>query len=340
MPNLQRQIITEAKLLGFDIVKIIPAQKDQKAEQRFKKWLSEENHATMKWLEKEPERRSNPKLSLNNAKSIILVALNYYQDQPHPKKEGRIAKYAMGRDYHKVFESKLKKLSKIIESTTETRPKIYVDYGPILERCFAEKAGMGFIGKNTLLITEKLGSYVLLGEIITDLEITPTEAKEIKDQCGSCTKCIDVCPTGALEAPYKLNANKCISYLTIEHDGSIPVHLRKKIGNWLFGCDLCQDVCPLNKRKEITKEPDFTKHIASHSGELKEIMRIKDNDEFTKKYAGSPLMRAKREKLIRNACIVAANMNRTDLLPELKELSKDPSEVIKEHAIWALQELT
>jgi len=191
-----------------------------------------------------------------------------------------------------------------------------------------------------MTISLPYGSWFLIGEILTTKKFTPNKpADQSHGVCGTCTRCINICPTGALIGPHQIDARKCISYLTIEHKGTIPEALRPQIGNWLFGCDLCQEVCPHNIRATITTEPDFTKQIAGSTIELETILKIKTDDEFLTHFAGSPLMRTKRVGLIRNACIVAGNNKSTALLPILQTLSQDPTLIIAEHAIWAVHQI-
>ncbi len=297
-------------------------------------------HGEMQYLEKHEKLKTHPKKILPNAKSIIFLSLNYYQEKQETS-EGQIARYAYGRDYHKVFKSKLKKLETYLQTLDpKAKTRFFSDSGPLLERQYAEKAGIGYIGKNTMVITLKSGSWILLGEIITNL---PLEYDSPSDEnygiCGTCTRCIDICPTKALHSPYKIDANKCISYLTIENKGPIPKELRPLIGNWLFGCDLCQEVCPHNIRQKVTKEPDFIKKIAGHNQDLKQILEIKTDEEFLEKFAGSPIMRAGRIGLTRNACVVAGNLKRKDLTPQLTKLSKSNNNIISEHASWALAQM-
>lgn len=333
---------TYAKSLGFTDCKICDAKTLKSHDKNYQNWIEKNFHGEMDYLKTHSPLKTHPKKLLPKAKSIIFVTLNYYQERKPTQKNGQVARYARGRDYHKVFRTKLKKLEtylKRIDPTTQT--KFFADSGPLLERQYAEQAGIGFIGKNCNVITLNSGSWILLGEIITSTHLNPDDpADESHGVCGTCTRCIDICPTGALQSDYSIDARKCISYLTIENKGPIPEELRPQIKDWIFGCDLCQEVCPHNFRAKQTTEPDFIKPIAGDELDLKEILEIKTDQEFTQKFQGSPLMRAKRIGLIRNACVVAANQNRTDLIPLLKQLTKSETELIKEHANWAVSQLT
>ncbi len=350
MPSLSQQIKDSALSLNFSQCKICPADNLDSYQKHYQNFLDKKQHGEMDYLRKHQSLKTNPCQIVPNAKSIILVSLNYFQARKNannwaPKlhipqhREGQVARYAFGRDYHKVFRKKLKILSQTLTANHQNF-RFFADSGPLLERQYAELSGLGYIGKNTMLISKKYGSWILLGEIITDAKLDYDLAFDRKKMvCGSCQKCQTACPTNALSQDYKIDASKCISYLTIEHSGSIPVELRPKIGNWLFGCDICQEVCPHNFRAKVSQEPDFLKPIAGESLNLKEILSIPNDETFTQKFAGSPLMRAKRSKLLRNACIVTSNLKRLDLLPEIQLLCQDSDPIIQEHAQWALKEL-
>lgn len=340
------------KSLGFQDIKICDATELKSYERFYHEFIQKNHHGKMDFLEKHEILKTNPQKIVPQAKSIILVTLNYFQARKDAKnwapkihipshKEGQIARYAFGRDYHKIFKKKLKQFSKKLEGNYKNyNARFFADSGPLLERQYAEKSGLGYIGKNTMLITQKYGSWVLIGEIITNVKLKADKPFDREQMvCGSCNKCQIACPTGALYEDYKINASKCISYLTIEHKGNIPLELREKIGSWLFGCDICQEVCPHNFRSQETTIIDFKNAIAGEKQILKKILNIKDDKEFLQLFAGSPLMRGKRINLIRNACIVAANLNRDDLIKEIEKLSYNNNEIIKEHAIWALQKL-
>lgn len=343
------QIIYDlAQKQGFSLVKVASPEVLARDRDVYLQWIADEKQGEMSYLARNPPRRYDPQETLPNAKSIIFLALNYFQELPNGNV--KIARYTLTKaDYHKVFEKKLKSLQSDLEKAfPENIAKFYVDYGPLMERPYAAQSSMGFIGKNTLLITKPFGSWVLLGEIITTLDIAP-ETPEKHGSCGSCRKCLDICPTGALKGPYDLDSRLCISYLTIEYHGSIPLALRKKIGTWLFGCDLCQEVCPHNTRAkayspnqwhdvviaEDLKDPNYLISLAF----LKRIMSIKDESEFRQFFANTPFLRTKREGLIRNACIVAGNLGNPELLHSLQLLLHDSSSLIQEHATWAIEEI-
>lgn len=310
---MRQQIQNFAKSLGFDIVGFSPAKVEAKYLKTFTDWLSKNYEGDMAYMNKVKQRQDLTEI-LPGAKSVIVLAKNYYQDQPELKENhGKVARYAYGRDYHKIIKKNLKKLvSYLKEIAPEHEHKAYVDTGPILERALAEQAGIGVIGKNSCLITPEYGSWVFLSEVITTLPLAekpaPSPFKIKSHPCGNCTKCIDACPTGAIIAPGVIDSRLCISYLTIENKDSIPPHLAKiiKKAKRLYGCDICQEVCPHNgARQKITTHPSLTEpKIAGHQLNLKKIANIKDREQFLETFAGSPLMRAKEKGLKRNAKVL------------------------------------
>jgi epoxyqueuosine reductase len=288
----------------------------------------------MQWLTREPERRTDPRKVLPEAKSIIVAGLNYWQEQPEGR--GRIARYALGEDYHHVLLEKLEALAAEVISSGASA-KIYVDTGPVLEKPLAERAGVGWQGKSTMLINPKMGPWLLLGEIITTLELEPDAP--MQDHCGTCTKCIEACPTGAITAPYQLDARRCIAYLTIELKGSIPEELRPLIGDRVYGCDECLDVCPWNRFASTTREvrflakPEETGRDALHA--LLEISQA----EFKRRFAKSPILRVKRRGLLRNVCVALGNIGTVDDLPALRRAEQHEEPLVREHAAWAVREI-
>jgi epoxyqueuosine reductase len=277
-----------------------------------------------------PSRRSEPQTSLPGAKSVIALAMPYSSESP--ASDARIARYTVGRDYHKVIEKRLYAFVRYVEALAPgVKCKIFVDAGPLLERPFAQRAGLGFIGKNTLLITKGLGSWVFLAHVVTTLELPP-DAPDTRS-CGSCTLCIQACPTDAIRAPFELDARRCISYLTIELEGDIPEDLRPGMGGWIFGCDICQEVCPHNK---VIRKPKEDVSVRDDFMALEEILSLRTDDEFKQRFEGTSFTRTGRAGLVRNACVVAANLGRRDLLPVLEQLRKDdPDAVVRSHAAWA-----
>lgn len=322
--------------LGFDRVGIAPA---EPAPHAFflDQWLSVGFAGKMEYMERNKEKRKDPREILPNARSVICVLLNYYVEAPPPPvKElyGRVARYAWGEDYHQVMKEKLLILLKSVESLTHG--KAYVDTGPILERDFASRAGLGWIGKHTNLIHRELGSWVFLGEIVTDAELEYDEP--VKEGCGRCFQCIPACPTGAIVAPYKLDSRRCISYLTIELRGSIPKELRPLIGSWVFGCDLCQEVCPWNRRAKITKEERFRPARGLPFPDLIALLNIGE-EEFRQLFRNSPLKRAKRHGIRRNAAVALGNLKDPRAIPALAQALKDSDPLVREHSAWALGQI-
>ena len=306
--TLTRQKIEKcAKELGFDLVGFSPAKIQPHYIEAFKDWIEDGNEGEMEYMKKVEERADLTRI-LPGAKCVIVLAMNYYYEQ-EPLKEGhgRVARYAYGRDYHKIITKKLKELEKFIEENEPgSKNKRYVDTGPVIERAMAEQAGLGSIGKNSCFITKEFGSWVFLAEIITTLDLATT-SKPQGAPCGDCTKCIDSCPTGAIIAPGVIDSRLCISYLTIESKEKIPAKLAKKIKETrrLYGCDICQEVCPHNCRQKPHAHPALSDpKIAGSQLDLKKIQELKTDDEYLKTFAGSPLMRAKRKGLQRNASIL------------------------------------
>ncbi len=337
---------------GLEVIGVASPAGSPERERDYVEWILRGFHGSMEYLRRHASMKYRPEALLPGCRSVIVVGVNYYRRTPPEDgpstREGRVARYAWGRDYHKVLGSMLKRVARTLHDGPASEDfRVFVDSGPLAERFFAERAGAAFVAKNTLAVTSRFGSWFVIGEILStrafDVEERASTAAGAGGHGGcprGCTRCIDVCPTDALFGPYQIDASKCISYLTIEHKGSIPFALRRKMGGWVFGCDLCQEVCPLNVRAVPTTIPDFTNSIAGERIRLDEILAIQTDAEFTKRFAGSPVMRAGRRGLIRNACIAAANLDRYDLFETLRALAQNPDDLIAEHARWAVDELT
>lgn len=353
-----KDVFESVKNCGFDLVGVAPAElPDEEGDfEKYQGWVKKGRAGQMAYLEKEVMRRRAVTEIMPEAKSVICLGINYYHGPRSPQPSvpiGRIAHYAHGQDYHKVLTKMLKNLTRALSTKfPKNQFKTYSDTGAVLEKAYARSAKLGVIGENTTLITPEFGSFVFLAEIITDLEIPPiasrpssppkSESLKPAELCTHCGACRKTCPTGALIAPYELDARRCISYLTIENRGPIPLELRPLIGDHLFGCDLCQEICPQNHiRAQIVPENSpFFEKISGETQLLKEILSLQTDEEFNEKFQNSPLKRAKREGLIRNACVVAANNNSIELLPILRRLAKnDPSLLVREHAAWAINKL-
>ena len=270
---------------------------------RLRQWLQQGFHATMEWMSRFPQKRSDPTRVLPGCQSIISVAINYYTDELADERpgHGRIARYAWGKDYHNLFKQRLKKLEAIILNLApEAKTKWYADTGPIMEKAWAQEAGLGWIGKHSNLVSSEYGSWLLLGEILTTLELESDAPGA--DLCGSCTLCINACPTGAIVEPYIVNAEKCLSYVTIEHRGSeetISPEIKGKIGNRIFGCDDCLDVCPFNHHSIPTKEPTFSSSNITIAPKLSELQTMPP-ELFAAMFQKSPIRRAKHDGFMRN----------------------------------------
>ena len=253
-----------------------------------------------------------------------------------------MARYAWGRDYHKTLGKRLKRVAKALAADFEGHHfRGFTDATPLSERYYGARAGLGFQGRNTLLIHPELGSWFFIGEVLATLAVEePPPHPKTRSSCpAGCRRCIDACPTGALSGPYDLDARLCISYLTIEHSGTIEPELMERMGTWVFGCDRCQEACPLNARVAPTSEEDFLSPIAGSSIELSQLLALESDDEVRERYAGSPLLRAKRRGLVRNACIAAANAEAVELLPQVEALRDDEDSVVAHAAEWAAARL-
>jgi epoxyqueuosine reductase len=337
--SLEARIKAQAFGLGFDLVGITVLGLAETAG-AFEEWLSRGYAGTMSYLPRGRDKRRDSRLPVPGAASAIVVAINYGGREP----SGPVARYARGDDYHDVMIDKLRELHRWIDGALG-RPvpgKAYVDTGPILERDLARQAGLGWFGKNTNLINPSLGSFFFLGALLVGIELAP-DAPFAADRCGSCTRCLDACPTDALVAPRVLDATRCISYLTIELKDQIPVELRDPIGDLLYGCDICQDVCPWNERfaRSLPDDSPFTARAALGSRESRVLARAildMSDDQFRESFAGSPMKRAKLRGLKRNAAVVLGNVGTLDDAPAL-ERALDSEPLVAEHAAWALRRL-
>ncbi len=305
--SLTAALNEQARALGFDAVGITSAELPEQYGRYLERWLARGYHGEMGYMARAPQRRSHPQIVLPGARSVISLAINYYPGDHGPPPHdgcGKVARYGWGQDYHDLIEQKLDALAEWLRARApEAQIRRYVDHGPVLERAVAQEAGLGFIGKNTMLITETFGSWVFLAELITTLELEPDRPQT--SQCGSCRLCLDACPTGAIVAPYELNATRCISYLTIELKGEIPKSRRSGIGDWFFGCDICQEVCPYNQPPIITTEPALLEGTGPWI-DLKQMIGLQSDHEMAP-MAGTPLTRPKRAGLVRNARVVSEN---------------------------------
>jgi epoxyqueuosine reductase len=329
----------ELELLG--VADVSPAA-PQEAE--YSEFISRGHHGQMSYLERNAHLKYRPAEVLAGTKSVLVFGLNYYQEETTAicPSTGRVARYAWGRDYHNALGKRLKR---IVKQLREDHPaeqfRSFVDASPLAERYYAERGGVAYTARNTLSISSAYGSWFFIGEILSTVAFEPTPVVEpVHGGCPSgCFRCGAACPTNALYDHYRIDARRCISYLTIEHRGSIPVELRPLMQNWVFGCDLCQEVCPLNVRAQQTTLHDFTAHRAGGRLALSRLLAIKDQEAYRSMFAGTPLLRPGRDAMVRNACIAAANTGATELLPTLRTLARDASVVVREHAQWATKVL-
>jgi epoxyqueuosine reductase len=349
------QAATEA---GFELVGISPVHDSPELEY-FPRWVAAGHAGEMKYLEARDERGRLKRASLANAapwaRSVVVCAINYNTDQPYStqapddatkvKARGWISRYAWSRqDYHDAVLMRLRKVEAALREASgiaDIITRTYVDTGPIVERVVAKYAGIGWIGKNTCIMNQKLGSWLFLGVILTSLDLARdgTPAVPAPDRCGTCTRCIDACPTNAFIAPYQLDSNKCISYLTIEKRGSIPEEIRSGVGRQVFGCDICQDVCPWNRKAPATKAEEFQPREELVNPPLEWLAEM-SVEEFRRIFRDSPVRRTKRSGLRRNAVIAMGNSGEREFLPLLRKLAGDEDALVGEAAAWAIHKLS
>jgi epoxyqueuosine reductase len=323
-----------ARSLGFHLVGITSPAPFREAELEILRWLGDGHNGEMAWLNEARTRlATRPDELLPGAQSLVVVGVNYRADDPTPRKSGRIARYAWGSDYHDVIKARLRLLAGFLGP--DQRARVFVDSGPLVERDAAVRAGLGFRGKNTNLLTP-IGSYVFLAALLTTVELQLDQPTP-KD-CGTCTLCLDACPTQALDQPYHLQAERCISYLTIEHRGPIASELRPRMRDWVFGCDICQEVCPYNAspRNKPRTWPEFEPRPMP---DLPGLLAL-DDEGFRTTFKGSPVKRAKRRGLARNVAIALGNAGDARALPALEEAARgDPEPLVREAAEWSIRQL-
>jgi epoxyqueuosine reductase len=345
MADLLSELRKRAAHLGFNRVGVSIARPAHRLD-AYLRWIKKGCHGEMGYMVRADrvERREKPQIILPELQSIISVGLTYSTRQVPPEiaadpGRGRISNYAWGVDYHDLMTPRLEELAAWLRDLDpQAKSRVYVDTGAILERDHAETAGLGFTGKNTMLIAPRNGSWFFLGEILTTLKLPPTPPARMPS-CGSCHRCLDACPTQAFPAPYELDARRCISYLTIELKGWIPRELRPLMGNWIYGCDVCQEVCPFNRFAEPTAEPGFQPaDIDSVAPPLLYILTL-DNETFKERFRNSPIKRIKRGRLLRNACVAAGNWGDRSAVPALAKLLQDPDPILRGHAAWALRQI-
>ncbi len=340
-----KRILEErARAAGFDLVGVTGAEPLEEGGGRLREWQEAGMAADMGYMHRPAELLSDPRRLQKSAKSIVSLGVSYYPGE-HPENTeggGRVARYAWGRDYHEVIKERLFRLRGELEEELGVKIKArgFTDAVPLLERSAAQRAGLGFFGRNSCLINGRIGSYFFIADLIVDLELEPDVPGS--GTCGRCTRCMDRCPTGAIKAPGVVDARLCISYLTIENRGEIPRELRRALGDRAFGCDVCQEVCPYNKRNATrSRWPEFSE--GSGAGpylEIEEVLGIRTDEEFARRFAGTPLTRPGRAGILRNCCVAAGNLKLERVVPALIGcLHEDPSPLVRGHAAWALGEI-
>ena len=352
MTDTKTRVVDFARGLGFDSCRVVACSPPLHAEE-FRDWLGQGSAGEMGYMQRGEDKRCDPQLVLPGARSVIVLAMNYFnpvaagvspagidrtagQAATREDKRGRIAQYARGQDYHDVIQPRLEQLDMFLREAGGTQ-KCYVDTGPVLERDHAAAAGIGWHGKSTMLISEKLGTWFFLAEILTTLELSPDPPA--RDRCGTCHRCLDACPTNAITAPHKLDARRCISYLTIELKTSIPLELRPLIGDRIFGCDDCLTACPWNRFAKASNEAAFAARKSTTAFSLRDYLKLSD-PEFRNLFRNSPIKRIKRRGFLRNVCVALGNNGDESDLFALEAAASDPEPLIAEHARWAIDQIT
>ena len=340
MLTLTQQIQAHANELGFELVGVTPAAHSETIA-RYREWIENGYAGKMHYLEKHLSLKTDVRQLLAEAKSVISLAMNYYTLDP-PKAlaqdpgRGQISRYAWGDDYHELIRERLLELVTFIKQTAESelKTRVCVDTAPIIEREYAQKAGIGWIGKNTNLIHWRSGSWYFLAEVLVNI-VLESDTPELRGSCGTCTRCIEACPTDAIIEPNLLDSRRCISYLTIELKESIPKTLRPEIGNWIFGCDICQEVCPWNSKAVSTTETGFQPRDGNLTPKLLSLVGM-TQEEFSRRFKGSPIKRAKRKGFLRNVLVAIGNWGTQRAVPALKDALADDEPLVRSHAAWAL----
>jgi epoxyqueuosine reductase len=339
--TLKQRIVEEAKSLGFDAVRFAAADAVDGAGAALEAFVAEGRQGDMAWLANTAERRKSPRALWPEANSVILLGLNYGRegDPLHILEErsrGAVSIYAQGADYHDVLKAKLRPLAARVRSLTRSEVKIFVDTAPVMEKPLAARAGLGWQGKHTNLVSREFGSWLFIGSIFTAARIAPDAPEE--DHCGACRRCLDVCPTRAFTAPYQIDARACISYLTIEHKGHIASRFREAMGNRIFGCDDCLAICPWNKFASTAREAKLSVRGVCDNPPLAELLLL-DDAAFRARFRGTPIKRTGRDRFLRNALIAAGNSGDVSLVPPVEARLDDASPLVRAMAAWALARL-
>ena len=340
--KLKRFLIEEAKAVGFDAIAFTTPDTIPQAPQRLRQYIADGHHADMLWMEETEDRRANPSVLWPEVRSIMILAMNYGPDSNplsilEHKDRAAISVYAQNRDYHDIIKGKLKHVASRFAARAGQDVKVFVDTAPVMEKPLAEAAGLGWQGKHTNLVSREHGSWLFLGSIFTTAEIPPDRPE--RDHCGSCRACLDACPTNAFPSPYRIDARRCISYLTIENKGPIPHEFRKSMGNRIYGCDDCLSVCPWNKFAQATSEMKLKARDDLKAPRLADFL-VLDDPGFRTLFSGSPVKRIGRDRFIRNVLIAAGNSQDQSLLTQVENLLEDPAPVVRGAAVWAFKQLT
>jgi epoxyqueuosine reductase len=339
--TLKGLIAGEANALGFDAIRFASAEPVTGAGDSLAQFLAEGRHGDMAWLAETGERRKSPHALWPEARSVILLGLNYARGGDplailNERSRGAISVYAQGADYHDILKAKLKQLAARVQELAEAEVKLFVDTAPVMEKPLAARAGLGWQGKHTNLVSREFGSWLFLGEIFTSAVIEPDAPEE--DHCGACRRCLDICPTQAFTAPYRLDARACISYLTIEHKGHIAPRYRAAIRNRIFGCDDCLAVCPWNKFAQAARDTAIAVKAASDNPPLAELL-VLDDQAFRARFRGTPIKRTGRDRFLRNVLIAAGNSGDASLVGLVEARLDDRSPLVRAMAVWALLRL-
>jgi epoxyqueuosine reductase len=339
--DLKVQLRQEANAAGFDVARVTVPEAIGQAGERLMTFLASGSHGDMGWMSSTATRRRDPRALWPAVRTIVMLGISYAPERDpllalKMHTHGLISCYAQGRDYHDVLSSALKRVAGALQRASGAEVKVFVDTAPLMEKPLAAAAGLGWQGKHTNLVSRRFGSWLFLGAILTSARIDP-DAPET-DHCGSCRRCLDVCPTQAFPAPYQLDARRCIAYLTIEHKGHIASELRPLMGNRVFGCDDCLAVCPWNKFAVVSREARFASRIETDNPPLRELLSL-DDGAFRRRFAGTPVKRTGRDRFMRNVLIAAGNAGDRRLIPEVVRHLTDPSPLVRAMAVWALQRL-
>lgn len=339
--GFKASLAARARELGFETMRVTRPDAIPKAGDRLRFFLDDGRHGTMAWMEANAERRGDPRVLWPEARSVIMLAMSYAPetnplDALGEPLKGVVSAYAKRSDYHDVMKGKLKELAGLVERRTGAAVKVFVDTAPLMEKPLAQAAGIGWQGKHTNLVSRESGSWLFLGAILSAADLEPDGPEP--DRCGSCSRCLDACPTKAFPAPYQLDARRCIAYLTIEYKGHIPEEFREPIGNRIFGCDDCLAVCPWNKFAGAAREARLSVRAELDDPPLADLLAL-DDAEFRVRFRNTPMKRTGRDRVVRNCLIAAGNARDASLLPTVQPLLADPSPLVRAMAVWAYRRL-